>query len=189
MVVFPKPFQHYRPLSQKVYGAICVSERDRFLLVRGRRTGIWSFPKGHLKPGEMAHDCALRETREETGLALEPWAFYATRKLFAGEYYLYRIQERPLCPEDNGEVDEAGWFSLADMLRMEVNADVRRFMSAQQTTHKIDSGTRRPVRQRSNHGNQEIQHQALSCRAGSPEGQGPLVGLGGRADDDLCAYG
>lgn len=187
MVVFPKPFQHYRPLSQKVYGVICVSERDRFLLVRGRRTGIWSFPKGHLKPGEMAHDCALRETREETGLALEPWAFYATRKLFAGEYYLYRVLERPLCPEDDGEVDEAGWFSLADMLRMEVNADVRRFLG---TTHKIDSGPRRSVRQRSNHGNQEVQHQAGNAYArGCAEGQGPLVGLGGRANDDLCAHG
>lgn len=128
MVAWPKSFQHYRPLSQKVYGAICVSPQGRILLVRGRTTGIWSFPKGHLKQGEQAHECALRETREETGISLEPWAFSGTKKLAAGEYYLYEIPEQPLCPEDDAEVSCAGWFSLPELYRMEVNTDIRRFL-------------------------------------------------------------
>jgi 8-oxo-dGTP diphosphatase len=30
--------------------------------------GTWSFPGGHLDPGESAEECALRELAEETGL-------------------------------------------------------------------------------------------------------------------------
>ena len=39
-----------------------------FLLIRDSYAN-WGFPKGHLEPGERAEDAALREVREETGLA------------------------------------------------------------------------------------------------------------------------
>jgi 8-oxo-dGTP diphosphatase len=32
------------------------------------RRAPWSIPKGEIEPGERPEDCALRETREETGL-------------------------------------------------------------------------------------------------------------------------
>ena len=44
----------------------------RFLLVHPsgnyNRRAPWSIPKGELDPGESLEDCAVRETREETGL-------------------------------------------------------------------------------------------------------------------------
>jgi 8-oxo-dGTP pyrophosphatase MutT (NUDIX family) len=51
-----------------------------FLIVRGdplrefllmRHADRWDLPKGHLDPGESELDCALRELREETGIAPE----------------------------------------------------------------------------------------------------------------------
>lgn len=39
-----------------------------FLLIRDSYQN-WGFPKGHLESGERAEDAALREVREETGLA------------------------------------------------------------------------------------------------------------------------
>ncbi len=38
--------------------------------------GLWEFPGGKCRPGEAPADCAVRETREETGLeiaVLEAW--------------------------------------------------------------------------------------------------------------------
>lgn len=34
--------------------------------------GTWSFPGGHLEPGESVFECASRELREETGIARDP---------------------------------------------------------------------------------------------------------------------
>lgn len=39
-----------------------------FLLIRDSYAN-WGFPKGHLEQGERAEDAAIREVREETGLA------------------------------------------------------------------------------------------------------------------------
>ena len=40
-----------------------------YLLLRHRYGGHWGFPKGHIEAGESETDTALRETREETGIA------------------------------------------------------------------------------------------------------------------------
>jgi 8-oxo-dGTP pyrophosphatase MutT (NUDIX family) len=49
--------------------AIVVGPRG-VLLHRHKRLGLWLQPGGHLDPGEMPWDAAVRETHEETGLAL-----------------------------------------------------------------------------------------------------------------------
>ena len=41
----------------------------RYLLLRHRNGGHWSFAKGRIEPGEREEDAALREAREETGMA------------------------------------------------------------------------------------------------------------------------
>lgn len=54
--------------------SIAVVRGDRVLMAqRGKPplAGLWSFPGGHLKPGEALRDGALRELREETGVTAE----------------------------------------------------------------------------------------------------------------------
>lgn len=48
--------------------------RDGKVLIGKRKSklgeGDWSFPGGHLEVGELFVDCALRETKEETGIEI-----------------------------------------------------------------------------------------------------------------------
>ena len=46
------------------------ASRRLVLLHRHRRLGIWLQPGGHVEPGERPEDAALRETVEETGIAV-----------------------------------------------------------------------------------------------------------------------
>ncbi len=58
----------------------------RMLLLRRHSNyldGVWSYVAGHVEAGETGWQAALRELREETGLA--PEAFYATS--FCEEFY------------------------------------------------------------------------------------------------------
>lgn len=61
---------------------------DRVLLVeRGRAPamGLWSFPGGHVEPGETALRAALREVREETGLDVAILGLLTRHELTAPE--------------------------------------------------------------------------------------------------------
>jgi ADP-ribose pyrophosphatase YjhB (NUDIX family) len=100
------------------------------LLVRGRKLGIWSFPKGHLIGNEMSHECALRELKEETGIELSKTSYTGSRKLYAGEYFFYNVdQEIPIRVQDTAEIDDAGWFTVETMREMRGNIDVVNFLS------------------------------------------------------------
>lgn len=51
-----------------------VMDNGRVLLVergKGAPRGLWSFPGGHVEPGETVRDAAIREVAEETGLDIE----------------------------------------------------------------------------------------------------------------------
>jgi len=127
---FPKAFSHYKPRSLKVFGVVIISKDNRFLIVRGRKTGIWSFPKGHLKGNETSQECALRELNEETGMELDGHAFYLSRKLFAGEYFFYRLEEEAgVNPKDYFEISEGGWYTLEEMNDLHCNADIVNMMN------------------------------------------------------------
>lgn len=64
--------------------------RDQKVLLGKRKNahgkGDWNFPGGHLEFGEEIIDCAIRETREETGLNLtDAYIGPFTNDLFAQE--------------------------------------------------------------------------------------------------------
>ncbi|MER5835879.1 NUDIX domain-containing protein [Streptomyces sp. NPDC002130] len=51
--------------------AIVVDDAGRILLQRRRDNGMWALPGGAMHIGESLPECAVRETREETGFDVE----------------------------------------------------------------------------------------------------------------------
>ena len=98
-------------------GAI-VFRGDTVLMIRaGSR---WSFPKGHLEPGETASQAAKRETREETGIDAEILAEHPlsvpsakARDRRTVWFFPARYVGGELSPQLE-EVSEAAWVKISD---------------------------------------------------------------------------
>ena len=119
----------YKPPSHKVYGTVCMSASNRILLVKGRRAGKWSFPKGHKQRAENYLDCAVRETLEETGIDLAGRKPVTCHKLSVGEHYFYEMsEEEEPAPRDSEEVEDVGWFGLDEIRALSCNVDVSHFL-------------------------------------------------------------
>ena len=48
-----------------------VKGEPRFLVIKNNRSAHWSFPKGHIEPGETLEETAMREVLEESGLHIK----------------------------------------------------------------------------------------------------------------------
>lgn len=118
-------------LNNQVYGCILVSPYKRILLVQGRSTGKWSFPKGHPIKDELPLDCAKRELFEETGLKA-PFMYYNSYQLATGVYYMYNISEEYDCKTmDPDEIQNICWSTISEIQKMNVNIDVNTFLRQQ----------------------------------------------------------
>jgi len=111
-----------------VYGTIVISPSSKILVVQGRYTGKWSFPKGHSYPNELELDCALRETYEETGIQLSDM-YQRTLHLATGDYFVYPYPcEEECIPNDKSEIQDIRWVSLDQLRTMRVNVDINTFL-------------------------------------------------------------
>jgi len=110
-----------------VYGCILVTSDRKVLVIRGRKSGKWSFPKGHSEQDESELDAAIRETKEETGLLLNTW-YQQSVQLATGLYFIYKYKEQPCTPIDTTEVTETRWVTMDALKKMNVNVDINTFL-------------------------------------------------------------
>ena len=104
------------------------NSNSHYLLVKGRQTGIWSFPKGHSIKGETPLECAKREIREETGIHLNQEPVRAQR-LKGGIYFVFDFPNIVLSVlEDNFEIEENRWVTREEMEYLIVNSGVKDFL-------------------------------------------------------------
>lgn len=116
---------------EKSCGCVLYRRREgkaEILLIRESGSGAWGFPKGHMLDGESLAETALREVREETGLALPPdfpewdgsavWQRSESYAVGKGSdkdvlYFLARVPEGWEPRFTDGEADSSAWVSPA----------------------------------------------------------------------------
>jgi len=101
---FAEELGHVTP---KIGGDAAVFDDEGRLLVQRRADdGTWGLPGGFVDPNESPRETAVRETREETGLAVEPEELIGVYTRKPGEYgphglviHIYR------CTRVGGEIE------------------------------------------------------------------------------------
>jgi 8-oxo-dGTP pyrophosphatase MutT (NUDIX family) len=120
---FPRAFQSYKRKPEPPVAGAVLRSGNQWLLVRGRHSGKWSFPKGHKEPYETLEQTIQREVQEEVGI--NPLPPYVSE--FQGRVGTYRVFDLPSlirpCPQDLDEVDAADWFCLEEISTMSLNVD------------------------------------------------------------------
>lgn len=112
------------------YGAIIYSPNDKLLLVLGRRSSKWSFPKGHADVGESPFECVIRETYEETGFSELPNPSKSHRMRFGVFYEFHVPTEFTPAPVDQNEIEDARWFTVEEAKQLTMNSDTGVFIQA-----------------------------------------------------------
>lgn len=113
-------------------GVVLQNNRKEYALVLGRQHNKWSFPKGHLNENESFKDCAVRETKEETGIdiIIPDNAPYFTRG--GARYYFVHLNNSPkFDPVDTNEVRVCVWISKENMFKLDyrtLNYGVKSFL-------------------------------------------------------------
>jgi mRNA-decapping enzyme subunit 2 len=113
-----------------------MTQSQKYLLVKGRQSNKWSFPKGHRNRGELAIDCAIRELYEETGITLDRPCEYPRSVILSRnkdgsgpEYFQFEVDhELKTHINDIREISDIGWFTIEEMRSMNGNIDITRFV-------------------------------------------------------------
>ncbi|MFF7737284.1 NUDIX domain-containing protein [Streptomyces sp. NPDC007984] len=120
--------------------AVVVDDAGRILLQRRRDNGMWALPGGVMHIGESLPECAVRETREETGFDVEVIGIVGTY-----------TNPRHVFAYDDGEVRQE--FSICFLARpvagqlavSEESTDVRWFDPAEVDGLSMVAGVRKRV--------------------------------------------
>ena len=105
-----------RPTTHGALVAIWV--HGQVLLVRNSYVPYYSSPGGYLNQGETAREAAVRELREEVGIAVVPGQLEQALEVthdWEGKHdhvviFTLELEERPNIQVDHREVVEAFWF-------------------------------------------------------------------------------
>jgi 8-oxo-dGTP pyrophosphatase MutT (NUDIX family) len=114
-------------------GTLAVDAQGRILVQRRRDTGQWALPMGKMELGETPSQCAIRETREETGVLVEvagvlgiysdPGHIVAYSDGEIRQEYEVILLARPVsgAPRANDEASDVRWVTPAALRDLDIH--------------------------------------------------------------------
>ena len=130
--IYSKPTE--KPPPAKRGGIIFLKKNEsfsdtKFLVVRGKDSGIWSFPKGRMNDDEDEEVCAIREVYEETGILIESLKGKERLKIGRNTYFIIYVDSideyNQFSINDTYEVDIVEWKSFSELKNLSFNKDIR----------------------------------------------------------------
>jgi 8-oxo-dGTP pyrophosphatase MutT (NUDIX family) len=131
--------------------ATFVVHRGRVLLLYHRKLGLWLPPGGHVEPGELPDEAAVREVLEETGVRCRLVGERGVRVEYPRQLIRpYGVQVEHIRPgvehidlvyfavaEDDGSTisdessarDRAGWYAPADLAPLGANDEIQQWVA------------------------------------------------------------
>jgi len=100
---------------------------EKTLLVLGRESLKWGFPKGFIETEEDAVTAAIRETYEETGIMIEKTSLEKYEVVDNTILYNYQMMTPiELKKRENTEIKEVQWIAIKDLNNLNLTRDVRK---------------------------------------------------------------
>ena len=109
---------------------------------------LWSLPKVHIEEGETPEQAALREVAEETGIqsaierslgVIDFWFMAGGKRIHKTvHHYLFRETGGLLAPQES-EVDEVGWFPLAEIVDRLAYPDEKKLIARTNASAEVEA--------------------------------------------------
>lgn len=98
-------------------------DTEILLVKQFSKKGNWGVPKGHINPGETIEKCAIRETKEETGIDVElgmrltdTLASYKKEEKTVVTYLAVQTcDNHPDASDPDSEVADVRWFKVSEL--------------------------------------------------------------------------
>lgn len=98
--------------------------KNKFLLIRNKRSAHWGFPKGHIEKGETKEETAIREILEETGLNVTVLPDFRQNSEYtiqgkiekSVDIFLAETKETRFKIQEE-EIEECGWFDYDNAMK------------------------------------------------------------------------
>lgn len=119
-------------MNESRAGIILYNKIGKILMVKGKLTGKWSFPKGKIENNESVAQAAYREFYEETGRPIGKYIRQQSLYTFKNYTYIIAKIESLDIPKtgvvDKNEIECVKWFNINELQTIDTNMTVKTYI-------------------------------------------------------------